>query len=102
MAQIIWADSALSDLDKIIEYIALDKPTAATKLAQQIFSTVEQLEEFPQSGRKPPELNDTQYLEIIVKPCRIFYRFELNKVYILFVMRSERDFRQYLIKLLNE
>ncbi|NOQ70287.1 MAG: type II toxin-antitoxin system RelE/ParE family toxin [Gammaproteobacteria bacterium] len=97
MAQIIWTEPALSDLNKIAEYIALDKPGAARHLVQKVFSKTERLEEFPESGRKPPELKKSRYKEIIVDPCRIFYRIEQEKVYILYVMRSERKLRKYLL-----
>jgi toxin ParE1/3/4 len=97
MAQKIWTESAQSDLDAIAEYIALDKPSAATNLVQKVFSSAERLEQFPDSGRKPPELKKSRYLEIIVTPCRIFYRIEVDKVYILYVMRSERKLRKYLL-----
>lgn len=98
MAQVIWAEPALIDLDKIAEYIALDKESAAKKLVHQVFIAVERLEQFPESGRKPPELDaSTRYREIIIGPCRVFYRIEESKVYILYVMRSERVLRKYLI-----
>ena len=54
MAKIIWTEPALIDLNKISEYIALDKPTAAKNLVQTIFSKTERLEDFPNSGRNPP------------------------------------------------
>lgn len=44
MAQIIWAEPALLDLDAIAEYIALDKPSAAKHLIQKVFSTTDRLE----------------------------------------------------------
>lgn len=97
MAQIIWSEPALLDLNEIAEYIALDKPDAASHLVQTVFSRTERLEEFPESGRKPPELKKSRYKELIVGPCRIFYRIEKNKVYILYVMRSERKLRKYLL-----
>jgi len=97
MAQVIWTEPALSDLDAIAEYIALDKPSAAVNLVQKVFSSTDRLEQFPESGRKPPELKKSRYLEIIVGPCRIFYRIEDDKVYILYVMRSERSLRKYLL-----
>ncbi|PCJ86079.1 MAG: plasmid stabilization protein [Thiotrichaceae bacterium] len=97
MAQIIWTEPALLDLNEIAEYIALDKPDAASHLVQAVFSKTERLEEFPESGRKPPELKKSRYKELIVGPCRIFYRIEKNKVYILYVMRSERKLRKYLL-----
>ena len=97
MAQIIWTEPALSDLNEIAEYIALDKPGAANHLVQKVFSKTERLEEFPESGRIPPELKKSRYKEVIVDPCRIFYRVEQDKVYILYVMRSERKLRKYLL-----
>ena len=43
MAQVIWAEPALNDLDAIADYIALENPTAASKLVQRIFRHVDQL-----------------------------------------------------------
>ncbi len=97
MAQVIWTEPALSDLNAIAEYIALDKPGAAINLVQKVFSSTDQLEQFPELGRKPPEFKKSRYLEVIVNPCRIFYRIESDRVYILYVMRSERKLRKYLL-----
>ena len=97
MAQIIWTEPALSDLNAIAEYIALDKPDAARSLVKQVFSSVDNLEPFPELGRTPPELKLSKYREIIVDPCRIFYRIDRNNIYILHVMRGEMRLRRYLI-----
>ena len=98
MAEIIWTESALLDLEEIAEYIALDKDTAAKKLVEKVFSIVERLELFPKSGRPPPELEDSRYREVIVRPCRIFYRIEKDYIYILYVMRGERELRNYILE----
>ena len=98
MAQVIWTEPALYDLEEIAEYIALDKVNAASTLVKNVFSTVDRLEQFPKSGRKPPELKKSRYREIIVEPCRIFYREDTEIVYILYVMRSERKLRKYLLE----
>jgi toxin ParE1/3/4 len=97
MAQVVWTEPALSDLDAIAEYIALDKLSAAVNLVHKVFSSIDRLEQFPESGRKPPEFKKSRYLEIIVNPCRVFYRIEGDKVYILYVMRSEKKLRKYLL-----
>ncbi len=97
MAQVIWTEPAFLDLESIAEYIALDKPSAASRLVKKVFSTSERLDQFPESGRKPPEFKKTRYLEVIVNPCRIFYRIESDKIYILYVMRSESKLRKYLL-----
>ena len=97
MARIVWAESALLDLNDVAEYIALDKPSAAKKLVQKVFASIDLLEQAPKSGRVPPELKGSRYREIIVGPCRIFYRPTRNSIFILYVMRSERMLRNYLL-----
>ena len=102
MAQIIWTEPALLDIEEIAEYIALDKPSAAILLVQKIFASTDRLTRFPESGRKPPELKKSRYREVIVDPCRIFYRIEKEKIYILYVMRSEQQLKKYLLSARNE
>ncbi|MDP3589457.1 MAG: type II toxin-antitoxin system RelE/ParE family toxin [Methylobacter sp.] len=97
MAQVIWTEPALLDLSEIAEYIALDKPDAAGRLVNHVFSSVGRLEQFPESGRMPPELERSKYREIIVAPCRILYRVDQDKVYIVYVMRGEQQLRKYLL-----
>jgi len=97
MAHVIWTEPALTDLNDIALYIALDKISAAQQLVQKAFDSVGRLEQFPDSGRTPPELENTHYQEIIVGPCRIFFRYQEPTVYILHVMRSERKLRKYVI-----
>jgi len=98
MARLIWTEPALLDLDDIAEYIALDDPLAASRYVQRVFDRVERLEAYPNSGKRPSELPRTSYREVVVAPCRIFYRVEKNAVYILYVMRSERLFRTFLLE----
>ena len=98
MAHLIWTEPALNDLEEIAEYIALENTTAARKLIQKMFNTIERLENHPDSGKKPPELEDMSYREVIVNPCRIFYKHENENIYILYVMRAERSLRKYLLE----
>ncbi len=97
MARLIWTEPALLDLDEIAEYIALDDPLAASRYVQRVFDRVERLEAHPQSGKRVPELTSSPYREVVVPPCRIFYRVEGDAVFILHVMRAERLLRSYLL-----
>lgn len=99
MAEIVWAESALQDLDAIAEYIALDNLAAAQRLVKEVFDKVGRLQDFPLSGRTSPELPASVYREVAVPPCRIFYREDGNRVLILFVMREERQLRSYMLEL---
>ena len=89
-------------MDEIAEYIALDDPAAVSRFVQRVFDRVGRLEAHPQSGKRPPELTRTNYREVVVAPCRIFYRVEKNGVYILCAMRSERLLCPYLLQLREE
>jgi toxin ParE1/3/4 len=93
MAEIIWTEPALADLDAIADYIALDKPEAASALVKRVFEHVEHLQQYPESGSRPPELKRSRYRQIVEPPCRVFYRYDGEQVYILYVMRSEQLLR---------
>lgn len=93
MAEIVWAEPALSDLDAIADYIALDNPVAAAELVTRVLEHVGQLAEHPRSGSILPELPGWRYRQIIEPPCRVIYRQERNQVLILHVVRSERLLR---------
>lgn len=56
MAEIIWTEPALSDLDAIADYVALDKPDAAAALVKRMLEHVEHLQLYPEIGSRPPEL----------------------------------------------
>lgn len=98
MAEVVWTEPALQELDAIAEYIALDNPVAARHLVQNVFDKAERLEDFPQSGRIPPELPNSVYRELVVPPCRIFYREDKKRVLVLYVMREERQLRTYMLE----
>jgi len=94
MAEVIWTEPALNDLDAIADYIALDNPIAARDLVRRIFNRIDQLIDHPDSGSKPAELRGWRYRQIIESPCRIFYRRDADVVYVLYVMRGERKLRR--------
>jgi len=98
MVEIVWTEPALSDLDAIADYIALENPVAAQKLVRRIFRHVEQLVHHPKSGSKPAELKGRNYRQIIEPPCRVFYRHDNIRVFILHVMRSEQRLRASKLK----
>ena len=90
MAQIIWTEPALQDLDRIADYISLDNPTAAKKMARKCFETVGNLNQHPKLGKAVPELEQSIYRQLTLSPCRIFYRIENDNIYIIHVMRTEQ------------
>lgn len=95
MAEIIWSEPALSDLDAIADYIALENPVAASALIKRVFGHVEQLADHPESGSRPQELGRSRYRQIVEPSCRVFHRHDGHRVFVLYVMRSERLLRKH-------
>ena len=102
MAQIIWTEPALDNLNDIAEYIAVSNPYAAKKLVENVFGKVQRLEQFPDSGRVPEEISNLNYREVVINPCRVCYKIDNDTVYILHMMRQERDLRKFLLSTENE
>lgn len=94
MAEVVWSEPALSDLDAVADYIALENTVAAADLVKRIFDHAERLAELPESGRRPRELGRSRYRQMVEPPCRVFYRYDGHKVFILHVMRFERLLRK--------
>jgi plasmid stabilization system protein ParE len=78
------------------------------RYVRKVFDSVDRLKEFPKSGKRPAELPDTPYREVVVPPCRVFYRVAGERsephpkgdtVFVLYVMRSERLLHSYLLDL---
>ena len=97
MAQIIWTEPALDNVNDIAEYIAVSNPQAAKQLVANLFSAVQRLEQFPNSGSVPEEIPTLPYRQVIVNPCRVFYKVDQSSGYILHVLRQERDLRKFLL-----
>ena len=94
MARVVWTEPALSDLEAIADYIALENPTAAAMLVRRVYKHVGQLADHPESGSRPLDLDgNSRYRQIVEPPCRVFYRFDGSTVWILYVMRAERLLR---------
>jgi len=94
MAELVWTEPALYDLDTIADYIALDDPQTARRLVQRVFQRIEQFIEQPESGSRPPEMRQSRYRQIIEVPCRVFYRYDGTQVFVIYVMRGEMRLRK--------
>ena len=49
--KIIWSPLAINKASEIADYIAQDKPSAAKRWINEVFTKVEQLKSSPQIGR---------------------------------------------------
>lgn len=73
MVTIIWTELAIDDLQSIHEYISKDSKIYADRLIEKIINRVDQLKEFPRSGRVVSEFNSEIIRELIEGNYRIVY-----------------------------
>ena len=88
--KIIWSPLAIDRASEIAEYIAQDKPSAAEKWINTVFSKVEQLKSSPEIGRIVPEIRNDQFRELIYGNYRIVYRSGKEQISILTIRHGKQ------------
>ena len=91
MAKVIWAPSALDDIDSIAEYIAKDSRYRASLFIERLIESTDRLQEHPLSGRIIPEINNPSCREIIYGAYRIMYRIENDEVWVTGVVHGAQN-----------
>jgi toxin ParE1/3/4 len=93
VGEIKWTLRARSDLKAIRDYIAVDNPNVALRVAGRIVSAVERLSDFAESGRVIPEFEESGVRELVVRPYRIAYRVDGDEIRIIKIHHSSRVLR---------
>jgi toxin ParE1/3/4 len=88
--KIIWSPLAIERASEIAEYIAQDSVSAAENWINTIFDKVEQLKQFPNSGRMVPEIENESIRELIYVNYRIVYQVEEKQVNILTIRHGKQ------------
>ena len=88
--KIVWSPLAIDRVSAIADYIAQDKPSAAEKWVDTVFSTVEQLKTSPELGRIVPEIENDPIRELLYGNYRIVYRMEKKQISILTVRHGKQ------------
>lgn len=88
---IVWSPLAVEQARDIASYIALDKPSAAEKWIEEIFSCVEKLSEFPEIGRMVPEIKRQDIREVIRGNYRVIYKISGQSIHILVVKSYQQN-----------
>jgi plasmid stabilization system protein ParE len=92
MAELIWGDVAVSDLEGIYDYIARDSHQYARHQVERITQSTERLRQFPESGRHVPEFPHLPHREVLIDNYRVIYRYasERKTVLIITVVHGRR------------
>lgn len=91
MGKIIWAPSALKDIESIAEYIFRDSVDQAALFVRRVIQLVDQLESFPQSVRVILEIKNNNCRELIYGAYRIMYRIVKKEIWITGVTHTARN-----------
>lgn len=85
---------AEQDLYDIIDYIMLDNPEAALKMADKFDESFSNLERYPNSGSEPEDLRlkALKYRFAVVDPYLIFYVFSNDTVEIRRILHGKRKY----------
>jgi plasmid stabilization system protein ParE len=88
--KIVWSPLAIDRASEIAEYIAQDKPSAAEKWIDTVFSKVDRLRSSPEIDRIVPEIRNEQFRELIYGNYRIIYRIEKRQISILTIRHENQ------------
>lgn len=90
MRHLDWTESAESDREELLDYIAQDNPLAAIKVGDEIERQFEALLDLPELGR-PGRIDDTRELVITGLPYIVCYAVTDTAVTILRVLHGRRQ-----------
>ena len=92
MADLIWSDDAISDLEGIYDYIARDSPLYARHQVERFSTSIERLLLYPDSGRHLPEFQNLPHREVIVDNYRVIYRYdpESDEIMVVVIVHGRR------------
>jgi toxin ParE1/3/4 len=90
-----WTEPALLHLHEAYDYIQLDKPSAAARMAERIEATAEHLRLFPQMGR-PSKRPKTRELPVPGTPFVLVYRVSSDSLEILALYHGAQNWQDQL------
>ena len=88
--RVVWSPLAIDRAEEIAKFIADDRPVAATKWVDQLFTETAKLTQFSRSGRMVPEVGREEMRELIFDAVRVVYRLEEKQIVIL-TLRHQRQ-----------
>ena len=92
MSRLIFSPSARQDLTEIFDFIARDKPVAASNWIDLIEQKCKLLAETPEFGEKRPEFG-ANIRSSLVGRYVIFYRTIVSGIEVVRVISGDRDIR---------
>ncbi|MGE4274334.1 MAG: type II toxin-antitoxin system RelE/ParE family toxin [Desulfitobacterium sp.] len=89
--RIEWSEPAVLDLEGIKEFIERDSDYYAIEFTSRIIEMVEKLFDFPNLGRKVPEVEDEKIREIVFHNYRLIYKLSDESILVLAIIHVARE-----------
>ena len=86
-----WTEQAASQLAAIAEYVGVASPLYAEQIVDRIVIRLQQVQEFPDSGRHVPESLAPNLRELIEVPYRVIYRATHEHIEVVAIVHGRRD-----------
>ncbi len=96
MAEIRWTEEAAMWLECIYNYIAEDSPETASKVVKGIYSKVQTLQVFPETGYRYSKEADGEVRILLFGHYRIAYLIKTDCVEILGVFHGAMEIDNYI------
>lgn len=93
--RVVWTRSAKRHLDEIAEFLALNSPEGARRVAEQALAAASSLETLSDRGRVVPEREDPSIREVFVYRYRLIYRTRADTVEVIAFIHGARDFERW-------
>jgi toxin ParE1/3/4 len=100
-----WSLAARDDLERVLDFIAVEAPINAAKVARRIETLSRALETFPNRGRVVPELAQQgvrDWLELSSHPWRSVYRVSGRRVEVVAFLDGRRRLEDVLFERLMQ
>lgn len=94
--KVLLSPEALSDLERIVAYIAPHDAGAAERMGNHLLDAALSLSTLPERGRRVPEFHQADLREVIFRSYRIIYRVNMagRSVEIVRFWHAARGFPQ--------
>jgi plasmid stabilization system protein ParE len=88
LAEVVWTDAAIGDLERIADYIEAFSPLAAQRMAVRLIAAASSLELAPERGRS---IGDGRRELVVITPYVVRYRIEGGRVLVLEIRHAARE-----------
>lgn len=91
MAEVVWTQEAVEDLEAIGNFYERTAPAYAASLIERLYGSVAILKNHTHLGRKVPEIDHDSIRELVVERYRVIYRLAQDRVEIIVVLHGRQD-----------